>query len=85
MKGHQRASFCLIGKFTIKKNSISFWELLFEKTISYFSSNHLETGHFSNQGIVDDKPHLQSNDAQWKIISFQRIAHSFIAPTMKFS
>ena len=47
----------LIGKLNIK-NSNSIWELFSFRKLHIFSV-HLETGHFSYQYLVDDKPDLQ--------------------------
>ena len=63
MKGHKKATFCLIGKLSIKKTRFLFESYYLKKPFHIFSS-HLETGLFSNQGSVDDKSHLQSVDAQ---------------------
>ena len=56
----------LIGKFTIKKkksNSIS--ELFFNKTFLFLLFlSHLETSHFLYRSSINDKPPLQSTEAQ---------------------
>ena len=61
-KAFKKASFCLVGKLPITKIRFLFESGYFENRLIF--STHLETGHFSNQGSVDNKFHLQSNDAQ---------------------
>ena len=79
LKAIKKTNSDLIGKFTIKKNSKSIWELFFTKFFNSFCFlSHLETSHFSYKSSVDDKPHLQSNEAQWtNKISFSRNCSQF--------
>ena len=76
LKTIKKTSSGLIGKFTIKKNSKSIWELFFYKTF-FFSAflGHLETtSHFLYRGSINDKAPLQSNEAQWtKNIVFKEL------------
>ena len=56
----------LIGKFTIKKIRTLFESPFLIKLFSFFFAflSHLETSHFLYQSSINDKPPLQSNEAQ---------------------
>ena len=52
-------------KFTIKKIRIQFESCFFRNLFPFFYRIFsLETGYFSYRGFINDKCHLQSNDAQ---------------------
>ena len=55
----------VLGSFNIKKIEI-YLRALFYKTFLLFICflSHLETGHFSYRGSVNDKPPLQLNEIQ---------------------
>ena len=64
LKAIKKASSGLLWKFA--KIEISLRALIFRKLTSFFFVllSHLETNHFSYQGSVNYKPHLQSIEAQ---------------------
>ena len=77
-KAIKKTSSGLIGKFTIKKIEFYLRVVFLVNFIFFcFYLSHLETNHFSYRGSVNDKSHLQSNEAQRTKDSFQGIAHVF--------
>ena len=82
-KALKKASSCLIGKFTIKKSK-SISEPFLENYTFFCFLNHLESSHFSYQRSVDDKPQMQSNNAQRTKNSISR-SRSFFEFDSEFS
>ena len=76
----------LIGSFNIKKIR-NLFKSSFLKILSFFAFlSHLETSHFSYRGFVNQKPFLQSNEAQRKKIDFKEmLMFFFLNSTLGFS
>ena len=66
LKAIKKTSSGLIGSFKIKKIRNLFESSIHYKTflLSFAFLSHLETSHFSYLGSVNDKPPIQSNEAQ---------------------
>ena len=65
LKSIKKTSSGLIGKFNIKKIRTLFESPFFNKTFLFFAFlGHLETSHFLYRRSINDKPPLQSNEAQ---------------------
>ena len=62
----KKTSSGLIRKFTIKKKNRTLFESPFlNKTFLFFAFlSHLETSHFLYRRSINEKPPLQSNEAQ---------------------
>ena len=80
LKAIRKTSSELIGKFIIKKKI----ELYFPFSFLLFLS-HLETSHFLYRASINEKPLLQSNEAQWtKNIVFRELFMFFLASILSF-
>ena len=79
LKAIKKTSSDLIGSFKIKRNQKLFESSFFMKLFYFFAFlSHLETSHFAYGGSVNDRPPLQSNEAQWtKKIVFKKLLMFF--------
>ena len=65
LKAIKKTSSGLIGKFTLKKIEFCMRAHFLENiSVLFCFLSHLETSHFSYRGSVNDRPHVQSNEAQ---------------------
>ena len=64
LKAIKKTSSGVIGKFTIKNIEFCLRALFYGKFLFFCFLSHLETSHFSYRGSINDKSHLQSNEAQ---------------------